>query len=535
MPAPMMRIGPWGFPSGRPDPDYVPRAPWGWKEEQVEMPGLHLGDIVLVVGATRSQGFKEKPLYYKASVKKISAPFTPDQVAEGAPGWEVLVAPVDRDLGLPEEHWVYSEQIVEVLKPGNPLLQLAALGNPRKRRERRGEKAKRNGFYRSKRKPWWEKVPEYLSELEEIKRQRHPKGYTRAEKSRIAILEKNIQHAKRKIQDMAEEEHQKLRKSLILQASCPHCGAGQGSVCVTPSGDPAGYSRKTRSRFHAPRWRRLDELMQSELWVLAQLPFAVENPKGKEVRKRHTQKQRRQRGKRLTEEQTEKFLPPGVGDRKREFVARIESYRPALLRQYADQIEQGKPAWYFESSYILKHARQVGMPVAELVHLLRETALRRETETAWRHRRAYGYVDWSNVVPEGDKPYWTDSTGERHRRDYEFVWKNVFGEPDAGTAGAGPGPFGREHVAQVVKSVHIRVPPDSDWPDDYYFALFRLVDGRWGYVEAWNDSTGWGCQDSNAYAVSDTLDGLIPQMSDRGRYQLGFESPLQRLSAAFVK
>ena len=394
---------------------------------------------------------------------------------------------------------------------------------------------RRNGFYRSKRKPWWEKVPEYLSELEEIKRQRHPKGYTRAEKSRIAILEKNIQHAKRKIQDMAEEEHQKLRKSLILQASCPHCGAGQGSVCVTPSGDPAGYSRKTRSRFHAPRWRRLDELMQSELWVLAQLPFAVENPKGKEVRKRHTQKQRRQRGKRLTEEQTEKFLPPGVGDRKREFVARIESYRPALLRQYADQIEQGKPAWYFESSYILKHARQVGMPVAELVHLLRETALRRETEAAWRHRRAYGYVDWSNVVPEGDKPYWTDSTGERHRRDYEFVWKNVFGEPDAGTAGAGPGPFGREHVAQVVKSVHIRVPPDSDWPDDYYFAMFRLVDGRWGYVEAWNDSTGWGCQDSNAYAVSDTLDGLIPQMSDRGRYQLGFESPLQRLSAAFVK
>lgn len=128
VPAPMMRIGPWGFPSGRPDPDYVPRAPWGWKEEQVEMPGLNLGDIVLVVGATRSQGFREKPLYYKASVKKISAPFTPDQVAEGAPGWEVLVAPVDRDLGLSEEHWVYSEQIVEVLKPGNPLLQLAALG-----------------------------------------------------------------------------------------------------------------------------------------------------------------------------------------------------------------------------------------------------------------------------------------------------------------------------------------------------------------------------------------------------------------------
>jgi tRNA nucleotidyltransferase (CCA-adding enzyme) len=128
VPAPMMRMSPWGFPSGRPDPDYVPRAPWGWKEEQVEMPGLHLGDIVLVVGATRSQGFKEKPLYYKASVKKVFAPFPPAEVAEGAPGWEVLVAPVDRDLGLPEEHWVYSEQIVEVLKPGNPLLQLAALG-----------------------------------------------------------------------------------------------------------------------------------------------------------------------------------------------------------------------------------------------------------------------------------------------------------------------------------------------------------------------------------------------------------------------
>jgi hypothetical protein len=254
--------------------------------------------------------------------------------------------------------------------------------------------------------------------------------------------------------------------------------------------------------------------------------------------RRSERTQQRRRGKQRIEEQIEK-QPPISPRRKKElqkrFAEAIESVEPYWLKAHAEEIEEG--TWRRGYSYtkdFVRAGRVIGLSPMDVARRLREESLRREKAAAWRHRRAYSFVDWNKVVPAGDTPYWTDRDGNRHPRNFEYTWSAVFGEPQAGTAGARPGPFGRDHVAQVVKAVHIRVPPGDDYADDYYFALFRLVDGRWGYVEAWNDSTGWGCQDSNSYALADALDALIPQMSDRGRYHLGFESPLQRLSASFV-
>lgn len=52
-------------------------------------------------------------------------------------------------------------------------------------------------------------------------------------------------------------------------------------------------------------------------------------------------------------------------------------------------------------------------------------------------------------------------------------------------------------------------------------AVLRLKDGRHAYVEAGCDYTGWGCQECGWHVITNTLDELIPQMSDDGRRRLG--------------
>lgn len=52
------------------------------------------------------------------------------------------------------------------------------------------------------------------------------------------------------------------------------------------------------------------------------------------------------------------------------------------------------------------------------------------------------------------------------------------------------------------------------------YAVVRFEDGRWGYVEAWNDYTGWGCQDGVEWNVADTAEQLRPLITDEGRAHL---------------
>jgi hypothetical protein len=57
------------------------------------------------------------------------------------------------------------------------------------------------------------------------------------------------------------------------------------------------------------------------------------------------------------------------------------------------------------------------------------------------------------------------------------------------------------------------------------FAILRLHDGRWASVSAWNDYTGWGCQDGSNVAIGDSREQVITfGLDEEGRRKLGLEA-----------
>lgn len=71
---------------------------------------------------------------------------------------------------------------------------------------------------------------------------------------------------------------------------------------------------------------------------------------------------------------------------------------------------------------------------------------------------------------------------------------------------------------------------DGDWkPGDptgsemSMTLVARLTDGRWLSIEAWNDYTGWGCQDGSDVRVAATEDQLVKHgLTNAGRLALGY-------------
>jgi hypothetical protein len=52
----------------------------------------------------------------------------------------------------------------------------------------------------------------------------------------------------------------------------------------------------------------------------------------------------------------------------------------------------------------------------------------------------------------------------------------------------------------------------------------RLKDGRWLGLEAWNDYTGWGCQDGSDLYIGPTREDVIANgITNDGRSALGLE------------
>lgn len=63
--------------------------------------------------------------------------------------------------------------------------------------------------------------------------------------------------------------------------------------------------------------------------------------------------------------------------------------------------------------------------------------------------------------------------------------------------------------------------PD-DWDSSYFYLLGRLPDGRYVTCEAWNDSTGWGCQDGRTWTVASSLErAVVYGLSQEARNALG--------------
>lgn len=64
---------------------------------------------------------------------------------------------------------------------------------------------------------------------------------------------------------------------------------------------------------------------------------------------------------------------------------------------------------------------------------------------------------------------------------------------------ASPMAFERGDVAEVIASA------DGENDESSWIGVFRLTDGRFAFVEAGCDFTGWGCQDGGRAVVGSTL------------------------------
>lgn len=62
---------------------------------------------------------------------------------------------------------------------------------------------------------------------------------------------------------------------------------------------------------------------------------------------------------------------------------------------------------------------------------------------------------------------------------------------------------------------------ENDGPG--WLLILRMTDGRWAYVSAWCDYTGWDCQAGAEVTYADSIAELIPEMDTEGRMAFGYE------------
>jgi hypothetical protein len=67
---------------------------------------------------------------------------------------------------------------------------------------------------------------------------------------------------------------------------------------------------------------------------------------------------------------------------------------------------------------------------------------------------------------------------------------------------------------------------EVDYADSSIVALMRTKDGRYVTLEAWSDSSGWGCQDATYWKIAPTRDEAIRLgLDNEGRARLGLSLP----------
>lgn len=106
-----------------------------------------------------------------------------------------------------------------------------------------------------------------------------------------------------------------------------------------------------------------------------------------------------------------------------------------------------------------------------------------------------------------------------------------YGSPDTRPIGVGADrvdPITAYEVKKVVRwhvSYHGQEwkPGNSTGTELSLVAVLKLRNGQWASVEAWNDYTGWGCQDHSDVRIGDTEDAVVRHgLSTEGRSTLGY-------------
>ena len=58
---------------------------------------------------------------------------------------------------------------------------------------------------------------------------------------------------------------------------------------------------------------------------------------------------------------------------------------------------------------------------------------------------------------------------------------------------------------------------------DNWLCVFKASDGKFVYVTAGCDYTGWGCQEDGWSVEADSLEALVPEMDTEGRMAFGYQ------------
>lgn len=114
-----------------------------------------------------------------------------------------------------------------------------------------------------------------------------------------------------------------------------------------------------------------------------------------------------------------------------------------------------------------------------------------------------------------------------------YDWEEAFGYANGGKNACNSGtpvavrfvdedidtsPFDREDVVEIIKCI------DGENDEEDWLGLFRLRDGRYAFIEAWCDYTGWDCQSGGCATVANRIEDLIRWgMSKEQRKRLGLQ------------
>lgn len=109
-------------------------------------------------------------------------------------------------------------------------------------------------------------------------------------------------------------------------------------------------------------------------------------------------------------------------------------------------------------------------------------------------------------------------TPENMKNDYNWNEAFNFGGTVRTATNCSSAPFGLEDVEVVIAA------EEGSNDEESWVAAGILKDGRYFFLDAWCDYTGWDCQAGGEGQVADTLKNLIRYgMDEKGRTRLRFK------------
>lgn len=103
-----------------------------------------------------------------------------------------------------------------------------------------------------------------------------------------------------------------------------------------------------------------------------------------------------------------------------------------------------------------------------------------------------------------------------------YDWQEALSSAEIGTVGFPPQPVEALSMSDIARVDAYAVDANEGGTELELYAVLELVDGRWAALEAWNDYTGWGCQDGSSIRVGKDRDAVIRfGLTDEGRRALG--------------